>query len=420
MRIRMTARSTDEPHRAASQLELLFDLTFVVGVAHLVGRFAHAVADAHALDELVPFLQVFFAIWWAWVNYTWFASAFDTDDVAFRLLTLVQMGGVLVLAAGVPAAFDDGEFGAVTLGYVIMRLGLVAQWVRAAVEDPGSRRTALRYATGITFVTVLWVLRLWLDAALLAVFVALVILEMCVPAWAERKGRTNWHPHHIAERYGLFAIILLGESVFAASTGVDRALAAGGVSAPLVAVAVSALALVFALWWLYFLQPAGDGLASHRDRSYLWGYGHYGIFAALAAVGAGLEVAVEHTGHHVAASPVAVGYAIAVPVSAFLVLLWALHAPIVSRPVCRPTPLLGGGLAILLLPLAATWITLSAVVAAIAVTCASLVAITLLGDRRRQAVTRESRSWTSRTTAAPSPTAVAQRLSEPERASPAA
>ena len=82
--------------------------------------------------------------------------------------------------------------------------------------------------------------------------------------------------------------------------------------------------------------------------------------------------------------------------------------------------MLGGGLVILLLPLAATWITLSAVVAAIAVTCASIVAITLLGDRRRQAVTRESRSCTSRTTAAPSPTAVAQRLSEPERASPAA
>jgi low temperature requirement protein LtrA len=149
------------------------------------------------------------------------------------------------------------------------------------------------------------------------------------------------------------------------------------VSASLVAVAVSALALVFALWWLYFLQPAGDGLASHRDRSYLWGYGHYGIFAALAAVGAGLEVAVEHTGHHVAASPVAVGYAIAIPVAVFLILLWALHAPIVPRPVLRPASMLGGGLAILLLPLAAQGIAPAAVVAAIAITCALIVAITI-------------------------------------------
>jgi low temperature requirement protein LtrA len=396
MRIRMTARATDEPHRAASQLELLFDLTFVIAIASLTARYAHALADGHALEKLVPFLQVFFAIWWAWINFTWFASSFDTDDVPYRLLTMVQMAGVLVIAAGLPAALEHGDFGAVALGYVIMRLGLVAQWLRVAVDDPASRGLALRYAIGITIAQAAWVLWLGLDAKSLLFFAGLVVLELAIPRWAERKRPGSWHPHHIAERYGLFTIILLGESVFAASTGVDRALAAGGVSVPLVAVAVSALALVFALWWLYFLQPAGDGLASHRDRSYLWGYGHYGIFAALAAVGAGLEVAVEHTGHHVAASPIAVGYAIAVPVSVFLVLLWALHAPIVSRPVCRPMPLLGGALVILLLPLAATWMTLSVVVAAIAVTCASIVAITLLGDQG----VRRSRARAARARAA--------------------
>ena len=388
MRRRMTARSTDEPHRASSQLELLFDLTFVIAIASLTARFAHALADGHALDELVPFLQVFFAIWWAWINFTWFASAFDTDDVPYRLLTMVQIAGVLVIAAGVPAALEDGAFGAVALGYVIMRLGLVAQWLRAAAEDPASRGLALRYAIGITIAQAAWVLWLVLAPASVLFFAGLVILELAIPRWAERDRRSSWHPHHIAERYGLFTIILLGESVFAASTGVDRALEAGGVSAPLVAVAVSALALVFALWWLYFLQPAGDGLASHRDRSYLWGYGHYGIFASLAAVGAGLEVAVEQAGHDVAASPVAVGYAVAVPVSVFLVLLWALHAPIVSEPVCRPTWMLGGGLVVLLLPLAEPSIGLPAVVAAIASACASIVAMTIRAGARRAGRTR--------------------------------
>jgi low temperature requirement protein LtrA len=388
MRLRMSARATDEPHRVASQLELLFDLTFVIAIASLTGRFAHAIADGHAVEEIVPFLQVFFSIWWAWINFTWFASSFDTDDVAFRLLTLVQMGGVLVIAAAVPAAFDDGDLAAITLGYAIMRLGLVAQWLRAAIEDPASRATALRYAIGITAATAAWVVRLRLhdagvlsDAALLAFFSALVIFELGVPVWAERKGSTSWHPHHIAERYGLFAIILLGEGVFVASTGVEAVLASGGVSTALVAVAVSALALVFALWWLYFLQPAGAGLVSHRERSYLWGYGHYGIFAALAAIGAGLEVAVEHAGHHVAASAVAVGYAVAIPVTVFLVLLWALHAPIVSRPVLRPATMLGGCLAILLIPLAAEPMSLPAVVAAIAITCASIVAVTIVRAR---------------------------------------
>ncbi|GAA3407516.1 hypothetical protein GCM10018952_01230 [Streptosporangium vulgare] len=137
----MSSRPIDEPHRASSQLELLFDLTFVVAVAAITAQFAHAIAEGHGLTGLVPFLQVFFAIWWAWMNFTWFASSYDTDDVLYRLLTMVQMAGVLVLATGVPAAVGHADLGIITLGYLIMRIGLVAQWLRAAFEDPASRRT---------------------------------------------------------------------------------------------------------------------------------------------------------------------------------------------------------------------------------------------------------------------------------------
>jgi low temperature requirement protein LtrA len=387
----MTARSIDEPHRAASQLELLFDLTFVIAVAALTSRFAHAIADGHALDALVPFLQVFFAIWWAWTNYTWFASSFDTDDVPFRLLTMVQIAGVLVLAGGVAAGLDNNDYGVVTLGYLIMRLGLVAQWLRVAIEDSACRTTALRYVAGITAAQVGWVLRLLVaeagvlsDTLLLAIFVALAACELAVPLWAERTRPTSWHPHHIAERHGLFAIILLGESLFAASIGVQRALATDGVSVPLVTVGAAGLVLVFALWWLYFLQPVGDGLASNRARSYVWGYGHYGVFAALAATGAGLETAVAEGGHHVATSSVAVGYAVAVPVAVFLILVWALHVPIIARPVLHPAVMLGGAGAILLLPPAALYIPLAAVVATIATACALVVGTTVVLDQRRQ------------------------------------
>jgi low temperature requirement protein LtrA len=380
---RMAARATDEPHRVSSQLELLFDLTFVIAVAALTERFAEAIGEGRASEQIVPFLQVFFAIWWAWANFTWFASAFDTDDVPFRLMTAVQMAGVLVLAAGVPAALDHGDYGAVTLGYLIMRLGLLTQWLRVALEDPASRATALRWASGVAILEVAWLLRLRLDdagllsdTAAFAIFGMLVVCELSVPLWAERKQPTSWHPHHIAERYGLFAIILLGEGVFAASTGVQRALAAGGVSGPLVTIGVSSLVLVLALWWLYFLHPAGEGLASHRDRSYLWGYGHYGIFAALAAVGAGLSIAVEQTGGHVVVSSVAVGYAIAVPVAVFIVLVWALHSPLLFQPALRPALALGGSVVVLLLPLVALQFSLAAVVAAIALAAAAIVAIT--------------------------------------------
>ncbi|GAA3413393.1 low temperature requirement protein A [Streptosporangium vulgare] len=381
----MRARPTDEPHRASSPLELLFDLTFVVAIAAVTARFAHTVADGHGPAGLVPFLQVFFAIWWAWMNFTWFASSYDTDDVAYRLLTMVQMAGVLVLAAGVPAAADDSDYRAVTLGYLIMRIGLVAQWLRAGAEDAPGRRTALRYAAGIAVVQVGWVLRLLLSQAgvlpsstLLPFFAGLVVLELAVPRWAERAGATTWHPHHIAERYGLFTIILLGESVLAATTGVKGVLEAAELSGSLVVVAVSGLVLLFALWWLYFLAPVGEGLIDRRHRSYLWGYGHYGIFAALAALGAGLEVAVEQSGHALAASPLAVCYAVAIPVAVFLALLWLVHAPILAEPVIRPAVLLGCVTAVLLLPSAAPWTGVSAVVAAIATVCVLLIAVTIV------------------------------------------
>ena len=385
IRVRMTARDTDEPHRVSSPLELLFDLTFVVAIAALTAQLGHGIAAGHAHGELAPFLQVFFAIWWAWMNFTWFASSYDTDDVPYRLLTMLQMAGVLVLAAGVPTAFADDDFRAVTLGYLVMRIGLVAQWVRAGIEHPAGRATAFRYAIGITVVQAGWLLRLALaeagvlpSAALVPVFAGLVVLELAVPPWAERTRSTNWHPHHIAERYGLFTIILLGESVLAASTGVQAGFAEGGLGGAFVTIALGGLVLLFALWWLYFLEPSGRGLADNRDRSYLWGYGHYGIFASLAALGAGLEVAVEQTGHHLEVPDLGVAYAVAVPVGAFLLLLWAVHAPIVPRPVIRPAVILSAALVVLLLPTVVGWVGLAAVVAAIAVTVAAVVTLTIV------------------------------------------
>ncbi|MFC4116592.1 low temperature requirement protein A [Nonomuraea zeae] len=379
----MSERAIDEPHRASSQLELLFDLTFVVAVATVTAQLAHSVADGHGLAALVPFLQVFFAIWWAWMNFTWFASSYDTDDVAYRLLTMVQMAGVLVLAAGVPAATGHGGFGIVTLGYVIMRTGLVAQWLRAGLEDPAGRRTALRYAAGITVVQLGWLLRFFLvdtgvlpASSALPFFACLVVLELLVPRWAERTRATTWHPHHIAERYGLFTIILLGESVLAASRGVAGALEADEISGHFVVIAVCSLILLFALWWLYFLIEAGEGLSDRRHRSYLWGYGHYAIFAALAALGAGLEVAVEQSGHAVAASPTALGYAVAIPAGVFLAALWTVHA-LVAEPVIHPAAVVGCLAVLLSLPLAAPGIGVAGVVAAITAACVLLVAVTI-------------------------------------------
>jgi low temperature requirement protein LtrA len=384
-RTRMSARPIDEPNRVASQLELLFDLTFVVAVAAVTAQLAHDIVEGHALAGIVPFLQVFFAIWWAWMNFTWFASSYDTDDVAYRVLTMVQMAGVLVLAAGVPAAGEHTDYRFVTLGYVIMRIGLVAQWLRVGLEDPVRRRTALRYAGGISVLTVGWMYHSWVapTSIELPLFVLLAVMELAVPLWAERAEPTTWHPHHIAERYGLFAIILLGESVLAASRGVARALETSEISSPFIVIAVSGLVVLFALWWLYFLVEAGEGLRERRNRSYRWGYGHYGIFAALAALGAGFEVAVEQSGHRIMAAPLTVAYAVAIPVGVFLLLLWMVHTPIEPESVIHPAVLSGCAVVVLALPLAVPWIGMHGVAAAVAATCVLAVAITIAANSAR-------------------------------------
>lgn len=378
-RIPMSGRSTDEEHRVSSPLELLFDLTFVVAIAQVSAQLAHASEQGHIMEKLGPYLMVFFAIWWAWMNFTWFASAYDTDDVPYRLMTLLQMGGVLVLAAGVPAAFERSEFTAIIIGYVIMRLAMVGQWARAAIEHPDGRTTATRYAVGIAAVQVLWVAWGFLPVeGKLWTFLLAALLELLVPVWAERPGMTSWHPHHIAERYGLFTIIVLGESVSASAIGVQSGLAAHGVSVALVVIAAAGLVLLFALWWLYFLEPAAEGLQSNRGRSFYWGYGHYFVFASLAALGAGLEVAVQRGAVHAHVSDIAIEYAVAVPVVVFLVMLYVLHAPLVPEVVIRP---LKTGIAVLLVlaaPLASPLIGLAGVTVVIALVAAALVAATLV------------------------------------------
>lgn len=326
----MRPRDIDEEHRASTPLELLFDLSFVVAVSQAADQLNAALGAGHFHTAIVSYLLVFFAIWWAWVNFTWFASAYDVDDLLYRLFTFVQIVGVLILAAGVDSAFTAGNFTIMTIGYVVMRVAMVAQWLRAAAGDPAARPAALRYAACISILQVGWVLRLFLpQPESLWAFYALGIGEMLVPSYAERAahGGTPWHPGHIAERYGLFTLIVLGECIAAVTVALHSASRSHGVSAGLVAVVAGAVLLVFAIWWWYFENPAEEGLRMSRQLAFIWGYGHYVVFGSLGALGAGLQLAA--TGSHGALSSTeatTAGLAVAVPVAAYLVVTAVLQA----------------------------------------------------------------------------------------------
>ena len=338
---RMTGRSEHETHRTATPLELFFDLTFVIAFSASAGEFAHAVAANHLATGLVGFLFSMFAVIWAWINFTWFASAYDTDDWLFRLTTMVQMVGVLMLAIGIPplyASLEHGEHldnGLMVAGYVVMRVAMIFQWLRAATQDPARRRVCLAYAKAIAVAQVGWVALIFLHTSgwqTFALMVPLYVVELAGPYLAERRrGGTPWHAHHVAERHGLLAIIALGEcllgTIAALSVLVDKQ---HGLTLDVAVLGLAGTGLAFTMWWLYFTLPSAEVLHRRRKVAFRWGYGHMAVFMAIAATGAGLHVAAYFLEGESKLGPVGVVLATAVPVAVFGLCLGVIYTVLVG------------------------------------------------------------------------------------------
>lgn len=322
----LVSRDSAEEHRTSTPLELFFDLCFVVAVAAAAAELHHSEGDpGHLASGLLSYVMVFFAIWWAWMNVTWFASAYDCDDVPYRLSILVVITGALILAAGVRSAFEQRDFLVVTIGYCVMRTSLVLLWLRAAHDDEPHRRTALRMAAAVTLCQLGWVALLFVpDTVRMPLFAVLVVCELASPVYGERGGPTSWHPGHIAERYGLFTLIVLGESVLSGSTALGVAVGRPDLLGQVWGIAVGGLLLVFSMWWKYFARSAEELLSSSR-QAFIWGYGHLVVFAAAAATGAGIAVAVDQAVGGSQLSTTAAAACVTVPASIYVVTVWWLH-----------------------------------------------------------------------------------------------
>jgi low temperature requirement protein LtrA len=338
---RMGGRDRGETHRTATPLELLFDLTFATSFALAASEVATVLAEGHFPEALAGFGFASGAICWAWINFSWFSSAYDTDDWLFRIVTMVQMAGVLVLAIGLPRMFVSIERGdrldnsVMVLGYVIMRVALVSQWLRAATQDPARRRACLTYAATISIAQVGWVAQIVVSiSALGAVSLGaiLALIELTGPLLAERQdGGTPWHAHHIAERHSLFAIIALGEGVAGTAAALSAVVDRQGWSLDAALVGLAGTGLIFGMWWVYDLLPSAPILEGYRNRAALWAYGQLLIVTSIVATGAGLRVAasfIESKAHIMAVAAVLV---VAVPLVIFLGVLHALYYFLVRR-----------------------------------------------------------------------------------------
>jgi low temperature requirement protein LtrA len=333
---RMSGRDPHEEHRVATPLELLFDLTFVVAFGIAANEFAHMLAGNHVGAGLLAFSFATFAICWAWINFAWFASAYDTDDWIYRLMTMLQMVGVIVLALGFPPMYASIEHGdhvdtrVMVAGYVVMRIALVGQWLRAAKQDPERRSACLTYVAFVTVAQIGWLGGIFLHTSVPAtvfIVVLLIGIETLGPFVAEtRKGGTPWHAHHITERYSLLTIIALGEGVVGTVASLSAVVSAQGWSFDAAFVAVAGIGLTFGMWWTYFVVPQADLLHAHRERSFFFGYFHILTFGAIVATGAGLHAAAYYIEHHSKLGSVETVSAVALPVGVYILSIYVLYA----------------------------------------------------------------------------------------------
>lgn len=280
-------REFDVGERRATWLELFFDLCFVAAVAALA-------AGLHAdptLRGLWHFAALFVPVWWAWMEFTWFATAWDNDDLMHRLGMLLAMLLVIVLAAGIPRVYE-GNDRLFVVAYASMQVLLVVMFARVLPHAGPARRFVRNYMLGDGLGGLIMLSSLLVEQPSRYWFWALAVTVLMVaPVFAVRAYEGQpFDSRHIPERYGLFTIIVLGESVIAVAASLgDVALDGGAIASALLGFGIAA-----AIWWGYFETVSSTSLSRERvGASFLWGYGHLLGFAGIAATAIGVELAVE-------------------------------------------------------------------------------------------------------------------------------
>jgi low temperature requirement protein LtrA len=292
-RLRLQEAGDRHVERHATWTELFFDLVFVVCVAQL----AAGLHDRPTLSGAATFAGLFVPVWWTWTTYAYVADLFDADDAAFRAVLLGAMLLVAAQGATISAAFDGRTTG-FAVAYAILRADLLAVYAWAWRSDRALRRLTGAHFTGFALGLAVWLVALAFDGpARYVLWGVSIAIDLATGLVAYlRGGDIPRHSSHMPERFGLFALIVLGESVIAVSVGTAHAHWAFSS----VATAALGFVLASALWWMYFARFDGEvfnwalaGGDEERRRSFVFGYVHLPMLAALAAVGVGVKLAIE-------------------------------------------------------------------------------------------------------------------------------
>jgi low temperature requirement protein LtrA len=294
-------RSGEE--QAATFLELFFDLVFVFAVTQL----AHHLVEHLDLRGVGETLLLLLVVWWAWIYTTWMTNWFDPDAVPVRLVLIAVMLASLLMAVAIPDAFGDR---ALLFAGAYAALQVVRNAFIVWAAEPGSdlRRSFARILAWSGWVSVIWLagavapedwrVPIWL-AALACDYLG-PYAGYRTPGLG-RSRTTDWEIEggHFAERFQLFVIIALGESiVVTGATAADRGLDLATIAALATCFVGSA-----ALWWLYFdavARHSRERLRAAQDRGRLardaFTYLHVPIVAGIIASAVADEITIAHPG----------------------------------------------------------------------------------------------------------------------------
>ena len=287
---RLRTIESRDGERHASWLELFFDLVFVLAVAQVSKTLDHDLT----LGGFLRYVALFAPVWWAWVGYSFYADRFESEDLTYRAMMFTGMLTVAALAVNINEAFNsDGT--AYAVSYVAVRAVLIALYLRAWRHVPVARDLCTRYIVGFSIGASLWLASLLVaQPARYWLWGAGLLVELLTPLVSSSLvKRTPFDSSHIPERFGLFTIIVLGEAVILAASGVaETDWRASSALAAVIGFAVAA-----ALWWSYFELVETCGLRKNwivAGQTYV--YGHFPVVVGIIAAGVGSQQAIAEAG----------------------------------------------------------------------------------------------------------------------------
>lgn len=272
--------------RRVEWLELFYDLIYVAAFIQL----GNGLSTHPGFGGMLIFAGLFVPIWSAWTAFTFLSNRFIVDDFAHRLLVFAQMFAIGAMAVSVGDVFEGRPDG-FALAYAVVRWLLVALYVRMWLHGSGGRFLARRNALGFGVGAIMWTISVFVPQPWNYLMWGLgLLIDFAVPM--NRRSRQlalRFPPDalHMAERYGLLTIIVLGESfVKVLSEG-----AAQGWSADFAMMGALALLITFSLWWIYFDDVAGSRLRQGTLGPFVWIYTHLPLTLGITAVGVSIKKA---------------------------------------------------------------------------------------------------------------------------------